>query len=365
MAAAISPLPLRVGAKSHPGNVRSENQDRMSRCTTPLGEVFIVADGMGGHKGGATAATMTIDGFERSLRSVNSHDSGPAALLHAAQQTNAEIHRLANSGDPAIAKMGSTVVLALVSGQQLIIGHAGDSRAYLYRDGQLQRLTRDHSAVQQMLDHHLLTEEEAREHPDANIINRAFGQKPEMDLEISEPLNLQAGDGVLLCTDGLCGYVDDAAIEGAISAREEAQQITDELIGLALAAGGEDNVTVQFLQFGPRRNHDGAGILPDSQDASLSENEPSRSGQWRWRLMIVLMLVGAFLLGILVTYAPGWIRAWRQSKTKPAASTALPQSQPQPPSSAPPQTEGEQKNIENQDQPKRPTEKPALARDRQ
>jgi serine/threonine protein phosphatase PrpC len=351
MAAAISKLPLRVGAKSHPGKVRSENQDRMSRFTAPLGEVFIVADGMGGHKGGATAAAMTIDGFERSLRAASSRDSAKAALLEATQQTNAEIYRLAHSGDPTIAKMGSTVVLALVSGEQIIIGHAGDSRAYLYRDGELQRLTRDHSAVQRMLDHHLLTEEEARDHPDANIISRAFGQKPELELEISPPFNLQPGDGVLLCSDGLCGYVDDAAIERALGAPSDAQKITDALIKLALEAGGEDNITVQFLQFGARNN---PAVVESS--FSAEQDELRKPNQRRWRLIVALMVVGAFLLGMLATYAPGWIRAWRQSRAKPAASAAPPGA----PADAPKQAESDQKNRDgNQEQTKRPAEGPA------
>jgi len=282
----------------------------MSRFTTPLGEVFIVADGMGGHRGGATAAMMTIEGFERYLREPRAPAPAPSVLQDAARLTNAEIHRLAHSGDPAIAGMGSTLALALVSGRSLIIGHAGDSRAYLFRQGRLKRLTRDHSRVQKMIDHRILTEEEAREHPEANVINRAFGQKPEIEIEISEPVELWPGDGVLLCSDGLCGYVDDAAIEQTIRRHSQAQSVTDALIDLALGAGGEDNVTVQFLQFGGR--HDKRAETP-ARSSPKEERDHLRGRdqrERRSRLWPALFLLGAFLLGMLTMYAIGWRLGW-------------------------------------------------------
>ncbi|HZS45616.1 MAG TPA: PP2C family serine/threonine-protein phosphatase [Blastocatellia bacterium] len=337
-------IPLRVGAKSHPGKVRDENQDRMSRFTTTFGEVFIVADGMGGHRGGATAAAKTIEGFEQHLRSAKATDSPRVALLQAARQTNAEIYRLATNGDPALAKMGSTVVIALLSGRQLVIGHAGDSRAYLYSDGCLQRLTRDHSAVQQMIDHGLLTDDEAREHPDSNIINRAFGQKPEIELEISLPLQLRRGDRVLLCTDGLCGYVSDAAIEGVISSQTEAQKATDELIELALKAGGEDNVTVQLLQFGAASNQEDPSLLSPNK----SQDKSDQLNRRRLPLLTILLVVLAFLLGLVAGYVPGWIRAWRSNQTQAAPTTTQPE-----PSKNPLQNETEQKKEEpNQELPR-------------
>ncbi|MEP7340902.1 MAG: protein phosphatase 2C domain-containing protein, partial [Acidobacteriota bacterium] len=230
MASKSATAQLRVGAKSHTGLVRTENQDRMGRFPSPYGELFIVADGMGGHQGGALAAAMTTDGFEKYLRLLSPNLSPHDALQQAAQQINAEIYRVANSGDPSTAKMGSTVVLALVNGSQALIGHAGDSRAYLVRQGRLTRLTKDHSAVQKMIDHNMLTEAEARDHPDASIINRAFGQTPELELEISAPLAIARGDGLLLCSDGLCGYVDDSVIESAVGRYEDAQKIADALI---------------------------------------------------------------------------------------------------------------------------------------
>ena len=299
--------PLRVGAKSHPGKVRSENQDRMSRFTSPFGEVFIVADGMGGHEGGALAAEMTRDGIERYLRRISPDLHVEEALQTAAQLTNAEIYQGANDGNPATRKMGATVVLAVVNGAQLWLGHAGDSRAYLFRHENLSRLTKDHSPIQKMIDHKLISEEDAREHPDASVISRAFGQEPELELEVSSPFPLERGDGLMLCTDGLCGYVGDDEIERVIGAYGDAQEITDALISVALEAGGEDNVTVQFLQFGVRPKaffknpFKGSGpkskeaVVQEAASAHLAPKDETR-GNFFWSLRTALHYLAAALI---------------------------------------------------------------------
>ena len=316
MPASVSSFQLRVGARTHTGTVRSENQDRMSRFATPFGQVFLVADGVGGHRGGAMAATMTVEGFGQYLQAADSTDTPQLALQQAAQHTNAEIYRLAHSGDPAVARMGSTVVLALVSDRQLIVGHAGDSRAYLFREGQLQRLTRDHSIIQKMLDHNLLTEEQARNHPDANVIERAFGQREDIALEVSAPITLQPGDGVLLCSDGLCGYVDDDAIAQVLNTHTDAQRLADALVNLALSVGGLDNVTVQFLQFGAPR-----GLEANVSDAVQSSSPSSaESAAPRRRLGLTILLVSAFLLGMLAMVFAGRMRGWFARQPAPAAA---------------------------------------------
>jgi serine/threonine protein phosphatase PrpC len=245
----------RVGAESHTGRVRHENQDRLGRFRFALGDIFIVADGMGGHRGGATAATMVIEGMERHLKNVPPGARPDVALRTAALATNEEICSRSDSGDPTVAHMGSTIVFALINGRQMIIGHAGDSRAYLFRRGQLQQLTHDHTVVQKLVDRGILTPEEARNHPEASVLSRALGQHGDFELEVSDPVSLEPGDGVLLCSDGLCGYVEDASILGAITRYEDPQTVAHALIDLALTEGGEDNVTVQFIKVG---EHDAA-----------------------------------------------------------------------------------------------------------
>lgn len=299
---------LRVGAKSHTGNVRTENQDRMGRFLSPFGELYIVVDGMGGHKGGATAAAMTVDGLEAHLRNIPQGTSPEQALQIAAQRTNAEIHQKATDGNPETENMGATLVLGLMTGTRLLVAHVGDSRAYLFRDGKLSRLMRDHSVVQRMIDHNILTEDQARDHPDANVITRAFGQKPEIELEVSAPLDLKEGDAVLLCTDGLCGYVDDQTIERVIGRQNDAQQVTDALIELALSVGGEDNVTVQFLQLGQRRRK--AVITkemlgkPDAGESSGGNSQMMKMG---------LIVTGGVIVTLIALYMTGLIPGFGSS----------------------------------------------------
>ncbi|MFN0110716.1 MAG: PP2C family protein-serine/threonine phosphatase [Blastocatellia bacterium] len=335
MASKPASAQLSVGAKSHTGIVRTENQDRMGRFLSPFGELFIVADGMGGHQGGALAAAMLTDGFENYLRQLPPTLSAKAALQQVAQQINSEIYQRANSGDPTTAKMGSTLVLALVKSGQLLIGHAGDSRAYLVRQNRLTRLTKDHSAVQKMIDYNMLTEAEARDHPDASVINRAFGQAPEIELEVSEPLPIAPGDGLLLCSDGLCGYVDDSEVANVIGRYDDAGKIADALVELALNAGGEDNVTVQFLQFGTRSASafgrpleaqmlSGDQLIPITQSGNYSKKPTGNvltgmSLPMKYALVAVVVMA-IFVLGTFLGSKFDWLWGGVSPTPTPAAS---------------------------------------------
>ena len=302
------PVVLRVGAKADRGLVREENQDRISRLHSPLGDVFIVADGMGGHEGGATAAQMVIDGLGEELGGLDPGTSPEAALQEAATRTNARIYGLAQGTDPRLTKMGATCVLALISGHRVWIAHAGDSRAYLWRGGRLTRLTRDHTRVQAMIDRQILSEDEARDHPDSSVITRAFGQKPEVELEIAPPRDLCDGDRLLLCSDGLSGYVGDAALAEVLATGGEAQAAADALIALALRAGGEDNVSVQLIavQGGPAP----AAMPPLADEASAPA---ARRGLPGFLLVLPLILVG-FLAGTLLPWRE-WIPGHQPAET--------------------------------------------------
>jgi serine/threonine protein phosphatase PrpC len=283
---------LRVGALSHTGKVREENQDRMSRFYCPLGEVFVVADGMGGHMGGATAAAMVTQGFEEALAGAPGGASTPDILEAAGARINAAIHREAICGNPETAKMGSTVVLALLAGTTVTLAHAGDSRAYLFRKGRLECLTRDHSRVQHLVDQGHLTETEAREHPDASVLNRCLGARPDVRLEISRPFRLKPGDALMLCSDGLCGYLEREAIGATLARTPDPQDAADTLVKLALDAGGEDNTTVQVIQLGARKA------------TRYDPNPPAPRRDWQVQMLWVagaLLLLGLVLVaGILL-----------------------------------------------------------------
>lgn len=244
---------LEVGAKSETGYVRTDNQDRMSWVSIPWGQLFIVADGMGGHAGGAEAAYLTISGLERHLTEISKNLPVEEAIRSAFEKTNLDVYTKAHAGDPATEGMGSTAVMLLIINHTAKIAHVGDSRAYHYRNGKINLLTKDHTYVQRMVDASMLTPEQARNHPSASMLERAIGSKATIAADINS-VSLKEGDSILLCSDGLSGYAEDMEIEMTIDDSLSAQENVDRLINLALQKGGKDNVTIQFLRLGKNLN---------------------------------------------------------------------------------------------------------------
>lgn len=251
-----------VGALSHIGLVRRENQDRMGRFRTSHAEFFVVADGMGGHKGGSQAAAMVLDGLQKALCARPQPRSLRAALRSAAGDVNLAVCAAATSGDPTTDHMGSTAVLLIVRGREVLVGHLGDSRAYLWRRGRLVQLTRDHTWVQQLVDQNLLTEEEARNHPEASVLAHAFGRQSELPIALSPSLAIRRGDAVLLCSDGLSGYLEADEIAAVLSRHDDPQRAAEALVEAALAVGGHDNITVQLVVFAERPGWHSRRVLP-------------------------------------------------------------------------------------------------------
>lgn len=266
--ASASPPDMEVAVLSDAGK-REENQDWMSWSKISWGECYIVADGMGGYKGGALAARMTVEGLERHLKAQPPESPFDKALQEATRRTNSEVHSAAQSGNAEMDRMGSTVVVALVSGSNLYIGHIGDSRIYLFRGKQLKLLTTDHTSVQRMVEAGMLTPEQARDHPEAHILSRAVGSKAEVEIEVAGPIQLQPGDGILLCSDGLTGYVADKEIEKVLARQRDVQRVPRKLLELALASGSDDNITVQFVRYGRKKRHTSKlAILPGAESAA-------------------------------------------------------------------------------------------------
>lgn len=249
----MAKMQLTVGARSETGYVRNENQDRMSGDLTPIGNLYIVADGMGGHKGGALAAELTIAHLRQEMGDADSEDPVETLLAAAFQNANRAVYDKSRSDDSTIERMGSTAVLLLLSGQVARVAHVGDSRAYLFRNGQLNRLTTDHTRVQKMVDSGILAAEEAESHPDSHILERAMGIREDVEVDISAGIAIEDGDGFLLCSDGLSGYVSDDEIESVLNSNASVQEIPERLIENALNKGGHDNITIQFIQCGDRR----------------------------------------------------------------------------------------------------------------
>jgi serine/threonine protein phosphatase PrpC len=225
-----------------------------------LGRLFIVADGMGGHKGGALAAQLTIDGLRRVLEATPSAASIAVLLRQAFDETNQAVYRMAHADNPETRGMGSTAVLLLIRGRTAHIAHVGDSRAYLVRKGRLRRLTTDHTRAQRMVDAAILTPEQALNHPSASVLERAVGIKPAVEFDLTEVRPIATGDAFLLCSDGLSGCVGDSEIEEVLKGNLPIAEIPKHLIDLALQKGSKDNITVQYLQY-RQVNEGGSGRI--------------------------------------------------------------------------------------------------------
>ena len=231
------------------GRVRSVNQDDyvvLTGDSAPLGEALIaVADGMGGHAAGEVASEMSLALLVDSLKGARAPDE--RALRDAFSRANAGVFREA-SEKPEYRGMGTTLVAGLLTGGELIIGNVGDSRMYLHRNGELSRVTRDHSWVGEMAAAGVITEEQAANHPRRNVLTRALGVSSSVDADLAR-LPLRRGDRIMLCSDGLHGMVDDKTIAEIIGGKSlDPKKAARELIDLANKAGGTDNITVALAR---------------------------------------------------------------------------------------------------------------------
>lgn len=227
-------MSLRWGARSDVGCVRSHNEDSYL-VASPL---FAVCDGMGGHAAGEVASSIAVE----TIAKMAPKAADPAQLGAAIEAANAAVIEAAVNGlgKPG---MGCTATAAYLDGTSLAIAHVGDSRAYLVHEGTLIRVTRDHSYVEELVDAGEITADEARVHPNRSVITRALGSDPAMYADHFQ-LNVEEGDRLILCSDGLSGMVPDGEIENIANQSSTAQICTDNLVDAALAAGGSDNVTV-------------------------------------------------------------------------------------------------------------------------
>lgn len=241
---------MKIAAKSDIGRVRETNQDFYA--TGELGDGVswaVVCDGMGGAAGGNVASETAVQIISEQITSgfrASMHGKSIKNLLTAAiYAANVTVFDLAQA-NKNLAGMGTTVVCALVADKTAYIAHAGDSRAYLLNT-EIRQLTRDHSVVQDLLEAGKLTEEEAKTHPNKNIITRALGVLPEIRIDFCEQA-LEKSDTLLLCTDGLTNFVAPQTILETAKNRRE-QSLADLLVNRALENGGGDNVTVVTIGF--------------------------------------------------------------------------------------------------------------------
>jgi len=235
--------------RSDPGRdpEKQVNEDACGRRETRLGHLCVVCDGMGGHAAGREAAELAL----ATIFEVFDHageTEAPAAVLRAAIEEASRRVFTMRTSEVASGRPGSTVVAVLLHAGGTEVAHVGDSRAYLVHEGQIFRVTRDHSMVQEMVDHGLLSPEQAAHHPDANRITRALGMGADVEVEVrAQPVAHVTGDAFVLCSDGLCDLVQDEEIFAIVGSEPPAQAV-GKLVDLANARGGHDNVTVIVLR---------------------------------------------------------------------------------------------------------------------
>jgi PPM family protein phosphatase len=224
------------------GRQRSENEDALF-VRSPI---FVVADGMGGAQAGEVASKAAADSFDRDL------PEGPPGqfLRETIEEANRRINELARA-DPSRAGMGTTITAAIVDAQaeEVGVGHVGDSRAYRLRRGKLERLTRDHSLVEEMRRKGQITDAQAEDHPQRSIITRALGPEPDVEVDL-QTVPAAPGDVFLLCSDGLTTMVSEERISEALTAATSMREAVRTLVDEANGAGGRDNITALAFRLG-------------------------------------------------------------------------------------------------------------------
>jgi serine/threonine protein phosphatase PrpC len=259
-----SPLWARIGAASHAGMIRELDEDSLLALDLRTVQnshgrswgLFIVADGMGGHAAGEVASGLAIRGATEVVLSAYLTPTLDAdapydeaelkeivrkAILQGNQYVLNEAHARGND-------MGTTITMALLAGDRAVIGNVGDSRTYIYRDGKLRRISKDHSLVMRLVELGQIAEEDIYTHPQRNAVLRSLGDKPDVEVDIFTE-RLRRGDALFLCCDGQWEMTHDAQMAEIIAANDDPQAACAALIAAANAAGGDDNITSVLVTF--------------------------------------------------------------------------------------------------------------------
>jgi len=245
-------LSIDFGASTDVGLVRDENQDTFGIFPPDAngdppsrGRLFVVADGMGGHKGGKVASELAVKTIGEGYFSDGS-ESVQESLVNAIQSAN-EVVFSASKKDHALNGMGTTCVALVVKGSSVYVAHIGDSRAYRVTKERILQLTEDHAVGAEMHRRGLLTAEEAKHHPERSVLYRALGTKLEAETDVQPELIVSGEEWFALCTDGLSNMVADSEIHDIVVAQPP-KQACDQLVALANERGGFDNITVVVVQ---------------------------------------------------------------------------------------------------------------------
>lgn len=236
------------------GQVRPKNEDAFGAFVPDAddaldsqGAVFVVADGMGGHRGGETASSLAVDAV---CAGYDAHDGSNVGTVLVDAFSDANSRILSRSvADTALFGMGTTCTAMILVSGQAFFAHIGDSRAYLIRDGAIKQITQDHSLVGEMVRSGIISDEDARHHPKRNIITRSLGIQETVTTDTPHsPLTLAEGDTFVLCSDGLTGYVSEAEIARVLELSDAPAAACEKLVAMANERGGRDNITVQVVR---------------------------------------------------------------------------------------------------------------------
>lgn len=241
---------MQIAYQSSTGKVRDKNEDAVGTFKNQNGLVLaLITDGIGGNNAGEVASQMVVthmgEAFEATT--ISSLDKIETWFENQLAKENAAIIDESNT-DTRLHGMGTTIVAALIDGKQNLIANIGDSRGYIYSNGQFTQITEDHSYVNELVKHGDITPDQAKTNPYKNIITKSLGINSDSAADF-KPYTAQPGDQIMLCTDGLTNMVDDSDIEKVLAMDEELQAKCDMLVSLANENGGQDNITVLLAQY--------------------------------------------------------------------------------------------------------------------
>ena len=230
------------------GQKRTVNQDFVFTSENPVGNLpnlFVVADGMGGHKAGDFASSYAVEVLLSTIR--EDENSNPVKIIRAAiENANTQLLREASDNE-AMSGMGTTMVLVTIVGHYAYVANVGDSRLYLIDEDKISQITKDHSLVEEMVRMGEISRDDARNHPDKNIITRALGAGRDVDVDFFD-IRLTPGDILLLCSDGLSNMVPDEDIRQVIMTSETLEETGRRLVSMANDNGGRDNIAVVLVE---------------------------------------------------------------------------------------------------------------------
>ena len=290
-----------IGKVSDTGPARERNEDYADyllpedeQAMRDKGSLFLVADGMGGHKAGQVASREAVDQVMGAYYADPERDVGDC-LVRAIKTANEAIYDLAQA-DPEMAGMGTTVVAAVArdGGRRVTIANVGDSRAYVLRRQRLTQITIDHSWVEAQYQAGMLTREQTQKHPQRNLITRAVGIRPDVEVDVYRT-KLRRGDALILCTDGVSGELSDEQIV-QIATSHPPSSAAEELVAEANALGGTDNATALVVRAEPP-----AGLFGLSPNSALSH---WLEQNWVRAVSVVVLIIVLLLVALLISYYP-------------------------------------------------------------